>query len=282
MSFNLNWKELILIAAFLIGGVLVVANLNHTQESKTPTKPETEVLTVAHSPLMDIEEQAQRSGGGLDLPSVAQNQPANPEPITQVQSPISEVKPVEKRIQQPTTVEAVAKNEQPAEAKLPATTQKTKSAAVSNTTTAVKPKPTTETARSSTPSKIVSVTPTKVGASAKNTENALVAKSVATSTNPAAKVSGGTPPASASSTTASTPAGNYYLIAASRPTFEEAQVSFDALRREGYTPIMLSPIKSKGINNYRVAIFRATDRAKVEEYANSVNGKAKSYWIDQR
>lgn len=269
-----------MIAAFLMGGALVVANLSRTQESQTPAKPETEALTVAHSPLMDIEENAQRNGSSPEVPAAVENSPAESEPITQVQSPISEVKPVEKRTQQPATTELPTRNLQPVETKQPATTQNTKNAAASNKTTAVKPKPTTESPKSTTPPKIVSVTPTKVSASAKTTDNALAAKSVA-STNPAAKLSGTTPPAPTTNTSA--PAtGIYYLIAASRPTFEEASVSFDELKKEGYAPIMLTPIKSKNINNYRVAIFRASDKAKVEEYANSINGKAKSYWIDQR
>lgn len=264
MPFNLNWKELLLISAFLIGGVAIVRNIATSSASiadntvnLTPENT-TELAAVDNSqretenpnkedfaaPTNEIKQE------DLTTSNVASSQ------TTSVESPLSNIttKSVTPSPSASTVKTIAIPEKKVTEKAIPTkstTTTKTIAPTTAKTTTATK-------AENRSVAPPVTVTPSVV----KSTTNDLKAKSVE---------------ATPSTTLAS---GNYYLIAASRNTFEDAQVSFDELKRKGYNPLLLSPIKSKGINNYRIAIFKNNDRKKVEEFKAQNSGM--TLWIDQR
>lgn len=279
MPFNLNWKEILLIAVFLIGGIAIISTFNSAKETTVQSVTSNTTLPDFRATPSD---NTVRDEVNPNKDEVTNSQNIE-QPQTQsaaintssVESPLSNMKAKKEAstnrvaVTQPSTTNGL--NAATTEKKQLEKLTSTKS--VSTTT----PKMTPAT-KSAIPPIKSSVVPTKAesrSAAPLVTVTPSVVKSLQT-TPKNVEVS------NPLSTTKSATVGNFYLIAASRNTFEEAQASFESLKNQGYNPLLLSPIKSKGINNYRIAIFRSNDRKKVEDFTTQINGKGQGYWIDQR
>lgn len=247
---NLNWKDLLIIGLFLIGAIAIT----FSYKGKTKTEPQPQVL----------------QDSSLTQPIAANVGSENPNsenthPETQNQTNKTEIAQAAMPTVTPEgiSVDAGRKVESP----------------ISNTTTKTPPKAQETVAK--TTEKSVETPKT-----AKPSKAAEIVKTEAAKPKPVtpAPVQRSIPPTVVEKpqTVAPFPNGTFYLIAASRATFEDAQKSFDLYKNLGYNPIMLSPIKSKGIDNYRVAIYRNTDRKTVDDYNAQINGKAQGFWVDQR
>lgn len=283
MPFNLNWKEMLLIAAFLIGGVAIVSTFNSSKgtaaQSVTsePALPEPQTgASLSDNTLREEanpnKEEAATSQPIAEAVTSAQVAAIN---TSSVESPLSNMK-----AKKNTTTSSVAVNQPSATNGLNAATTEKKqvekqTSTKSVSTTTPKMTPATKAAIPPIKSSTVSTKAESRGVAPLVTVTPSVVKSLQASPK---NVEATSPP----STSKTANVGNFYLIAASRNTFEEAQASFDNLKNQGYNPLLLSPIKSKGINNYRIAIFRSNDRKKVEDFTTQVNGKGQGYWIDQR
>ncbi|MBX7243357.1 MAG: hypothetical protein K1X92_16580 [Bacteroidia bacterium] len=253
---NLNWKDILIVGAFLAAAIFIALKFTG---SPSNTHINTETTNISNTPALENAQIADNTG--TNVSPVAENVKTEnivtPEGIS--------VNANERTIESPISKTS---KESAATAKTEGTsTEKTPSASPEAAKPAT-PKPATDTKAATKPKDEmkpkVAVTP---AANQRTIESA-----PATTTKPVVKPQN----------TAPYPGGTYYLIAASRENFEEAQKSFDQFKSLGYNPIMLSPVKSRGINNYRIAIYRNADKKSVEDYSGQINGKSAGYWIDQR
>ncbi len=253
---NLNWKDILIISAFLVGAIFITLKITGSSHNTDSIPSETNAQNI---------NTASTEGGPIAAntvnPNVSENASAQPtvtpEGITVAENGRSVESPISKTVNEPV---AAPKTESTPAAKVTPAPKVVESAK----TTTVKTTPETKVASKSKedmkPKSAVTPAPNQ-----RTVEPAATPKTI-----------------EKPQSSAPYPGGTYYLIAASRVTFEEAQKSFDQYKSLGYNPIMLSPVKSRGINNYRVAIYRNTDKKTVEDYSAQINGKSSGFWIDQR
>lgn len=279
MPFNLNWKEMLLIAAFLIGGVAIVSTFNSSKGTTTQVvtsdstmiKSENIGIAATDNTLREEENPNKEDAANSQTITSTANQ-TTPITTSSVESPLSGMK--SSKIS--TTSPASGTNTTINEKKQVENVASTKTAtSTSSTPTSTKINSTNKAATPPIKSSVVSTKAESRSVAPLVTVTPSVVKSLQATPKNVETTSSATP-------TKVTASGNFYLVAASRNTFEEAQASFDNLKNQGYNPLLLSPIKSKGINNYRIAIFRSNDRKKVEDFTTQINGKGQGYWIDQR
>ncbi len=263
---NLSWKDISIVGAFLLGAVFILIRINSSTRAaccKVSTNL-SNISTVSPPALPN-------DGGASSQQAIASSETTTPPTITPEGIPLEDKARSSSASEKSLSTEVLSPvSNQPQKSTPTVTVAKEKGNEASTP-----PPPASQKPKEEMKPKTIAAAPS----SPKTTATVSHQRTIPTAptTNPYKTAPLTNPPAVATS-----PGSTFYLIAASRENFEEAQKSLERLKGLGYNPMLLTPIKSKGINNYRIAIYRSADKKQVEDYNAQINGKAEGFWVDQR
>lgn len=247
LPFSLNWKDMLMIGLFLVGAGGIVYSIRETDKTA-------------------------ENGVSANLIEKVENQQ-----LAEVENPVkSETNPVQEAAQVANT-----NNTQASETRqIPEQTKKVESP-LSNIDTKTENKTAAKDVAAAEEVTTKSIDAAAKTAAPTKTERGLIlatdvkARTGAPVVTP--KVETKTPAYSPSKTAGT---GNFFLIAASRSNMEEAMKAVEELKKQGFAkPIILEPSKEAGTTNFRIAVYRDNERAKVDEYTSANADKTKGYWV---
>lgn len=251
LPFSLTLKDMLLIGLFVFGAGAILYQIN--KQSKESLVKSTVIAannTTAQASTHPVVDNS--TAPTAETRDAAPLNETPQKPAAKVENPLTGIKSTQTPSNPATSVAVTTKP-------TPATTSvAAKPTVVAKPTTAASTKPTTTSAKLAPPTTVAKTSPTTNRATPSNTAPA---------------------PTGTTTSTAKRTGNNYYLIAGSRSSLEEAIKAVDALRKEGYNPIIISPSKGSGSTNYRISVFSDKDRTKVENYTTQIDGKSKGFWI---
>ncbi len=254
LPFALNWKDMLMIGLFLVGAGGIIYSIRETDKTA-------------------------ENGVSTNLIEKVENQQ-----LAQVENPVKSETTVTEEPVQPTTAAATINNTQTTETRqIPEQTKKVESPLSNidgkgaNKTATKEVAATDEMVAKTIDVSAKTTTPTK------NERGLILATDVKARTGaPVVAPKVETKPAAYTpSKTAGT--GNFFLIGASRSSMVEAMKAVEDLKKQGFAkPFILEPSKEAGTTNFRIAVYRDTERAKIDEYTSANADKTKGYWVWQK
>lgn len=261
MPFSVNWKDILMVGLFLLGAGGIVYSIrqndktaDHTVSTNLIEKVEKQEVAQVENPVLNqtttttvsIEQSEPVATEGSQITQAEMRNVESPQtsaPTKKVESPLSSM---DKKASKPVNKEPILSDEELVAKDMGITVK-----------TPEPPKPERQ---------LVLATDVKAR---KGAPVAAPAKVEPKKVTPVVSTTAGT--------------GNYFLIASSRATMQEAAKSVEELKAKGFAkPIILEPSKEAGTTNYRIAVYRDVDRMKVDEYIMANVDKTRGYWVWQK